>query len=32
MKSLPEFCKALVHSMPRRIQAALDNKGHSTKY
>jgi transposase len=28
----PEYCKSLVHSMPRRIKAVLDNKGHPTKY
>ena len=28
----PEFYSALVDSMPRRLQACLDNKCHATKY
>lgn len=27
-----EFCRKLVHSMPKRIQAVIDAKGGSTKY
>jgi hypothetical protein len=28
----PEYCKTLVHSMPRRITAVLQNRGQPTKY
>ena len=27
-----EFCKSLVHSMPRRLAAVIANKGYQTKY
>lgn len=28
----PEYCKKLVHSMPQRIKAVLENKGYPIKY
>lgn len=28
----PEYCQKLCDSMPRRIQAVIDNNGYSTKY
>ena len=31
-KITPEEYRVLVHSMGRRCQAVLDNKGHATKY
>jgi len=28
----PEYCQKLVHSMPDRIAAVLQNKGYHSKY
>lgn len=28
----PSYCKTLVHSMPARIHAVIQNRGHPTKY
>ena len=28
----PQMCENLVHSMPRRIRAVLENKGHPTRF
>uniref|UniRef100_A0A034WUD9 Transposable element Tcb1 transposase n=1 Tax=Bactrocera dorsalis TaxID=27457 RepID=A0A034WUD9_BACDO len=32
LKIQPDFCKKLVESMPRRLQAVLTAKGYATKY